>query len=90
MEDLFELIFDALFEGLSFMATSPKIPKPLRYISAIFIFLFFAAVIGGLLVLGIILIAEHTFIGWFFLILGISFLIGAILKYKKAVRRRHR
>lgn len=83
MDDLFEFIFEFLFELGGEISKDKKVSKWIRYPLIALITLIFLGVSGLLLVIGIGAIINGELIGLLFLALGLFFLIGGVLKFRK-------
>ena len=83
MDFIFELIFDLLFEGSIEASKSEKVPKPIRYILIALISLFFLAVIGLIIFIGIDTLKDSKLSGIIVISMGVLLLILAITKFKK-------
>ena len=83
MEFIIELILDLLLEGSIEASKSEKVPKPVRYILITLISLFFLAVIGLIIFIGIDTLKNSKLGGIIVISMGVLFLILAIIKFKK-------
>lgn len=83
MEFIIELILDLLLEGSIEASKSEKVPKPVRYILIALISLFFLAVIGLIIFLGIDTLKNSKLAGIIVISMGVLLLILAIMKFKK-------
>ncbi len=83
MEFIIELILDLLLEGSIEASKSEKVPKPIRYILIALISLFFLAVIGLIIFLGIDALKNNKLAGIIVISMGVLLLILAIMKFKK-------
>ena len=83
MEFIIELILDLLLEESIEASKSEKVPKPVRYILIALISLFFLAVIGLIIFLGIDTLKNSKLAGIIVISMGVLFLILAIMKFKK-------
>ncbi len=83
MEFIIELILDLLLEGSIEASKSAKVPKPIRYILIALISLFFLAVIGLIILLGIDTLKNSKLAGITVILMGVLLLILAIMKFKK-------
>ena len=83
MDFLFELIFELIFEGALEASKSRKVPKIIRYPLIALIELFFAAIIIGLFIIGILVLKDNIILGIFMIVISIVLLISAIIKFKK-------
>ncbi len=83
MEFIIELILDLLLEGSIEASKSEKVPKPIRYILIALISLFFLAVIGLIIFIGIDTLKNSKLGGIIVILMGVLLLILAIMKFKK-------
>ncbi len=83
MESIFEFIFELILEGSVEISKSSKIPKWIRYPLIVIIALFFIAVIGIILLAGILSLKENIFIGIFLILVGLLMLTMSILKFRE-------
>ena len=83
MEFIIELILDLLLEGSIEASKSEKVPKPIRYILIALISLFFLAVIGLIIFIGIDTLKNSKIGGIIVISMGVLLLILAIMKFKK-------
>ncbi len=83
MELIIEFIFELIFEGSIEISKSNKIPKWIRYPLIVIIALFFIAIIGTILLGGVLSLKENIFIGIFLILVGLFMLIMSILKFKE-------
>lgn len=83
MELLFEILLDLISEGVSEASQSKKVPKPVRYIAIGLVVLFFVAVLGLILFMGIALLEEKPVAGWVVLLFGLTMGALSIAKFKK-------
>ncbi len=79
MEILLECLFELAIEGTMELGTNIKVPKVIRYPVLVLILLFFAGVIVGMFVLGVVLWKDDLFFGILMMILGMFFLVGTIV-----------
>lgn len=82
MEYIFEFIFELLFECGIEASSNKKVPKLIRYPLIVLIVSFFAAVIGLLFVMGLLLWKKNIFVSIFLIILSFVMLFGSINKFK--------
>ena len=80
---LFELIIDLLISSSIEGSKSSKIPKPIRYLLLGFVILFFVAVIGLIIFVGVDILKTNLIGGLIIIGFGILMLILSILKFKK-------
>ena len=83
MDILFELIIDLLISSSIEGSKSSKIPKPIRYLLLGFVILFFVAVIGLIIFVGVDILKTNLIGGLIIIGFGILMLILSILKFKK-------
>lgn len=83
MDILFELIIDLLISSSIEGSKSSKIPKPIRYLLLGFVILFFVAVIGLIIFVGVDILKTNLIGGLIIIAFGILMLILSILKFKK-------
>lgn len=83
MDFIFELIFELIFEGSVEISSNKKISKWIRYPILAILISFFLIIILGLIFLGISFLHESILGGIIFIALGIFFLIGSIIKFKR-------
>ncbi len=88
MDMLLEFLFELVFEGIVELGTNRKVPNYIRWPLVILLFLFFAGVIGGLFLIGIMLLKENLLVGILMMGLGILFLIGLIFRIRQ-YRKKH-
>lgn len=83
MEFIFEFIFELIFEGGMEVTSNRKISKWIRYPILVVLLLFFIAIIGLIMFMGIISL-KNTIIGGLFIIgLGIFMLVACIIKFRQ-------
>ena len=83
MDILFEFIIDLLISSSIEGSKSSKIPKPIRYLLLGFVILFFTAVIGLIIFMGVCILKDNLIGGLIIIAFGILMLILSILKFKK-------
>lgn len=83
MEIMIEIILELFVEGGLEATQSSRVPRPIRYILAVILALFFIAVIGILFVAGIASLKFSILIGIFVLALGVFMLVRTILMFRK-------
>ncbi len=83
MEIIFEFILELFLEGSVEISKSRKVPKWIRYPLIIIIALFFIAIIGLLLLEGILVLKENMLIGIFLILIGLFMLIMSIIKFRE-------
>lgn len=85
MELLWEFLFELLFEGGMEIAKNRRVSKWIRYPIIIVIGAFFAVVLGGLFLLGILLIKKSILGSIFILALDVLLITSSIRKFIKFV-----
>lgn len=88
MEFLIELIFELIFDGTIEISKNRKVPKIIRYPLIAIIVIFFATIIIGLFIIGIIFMKGNILVGILCIVVSIIFLISAIIKFKKVYLER--
>ena len=88
MEYIIELLLELVLEGMMEASKSDRLPQGLRYLLITLLSLFFVGIIGILFFIGRITIQDNIIVGLLFLLLGISFLIASILKFKNVYFRK--
>ena len=83
MEFFIELIMELVFEGTLELSTSRKIPNWIRYPLIVLIGLFFAAFIGLILLLGLLMLQDMWYFGIVLLAFGLIFAFFAVRKFRK-------
>lgn len=83
MEYIFGFILELVLEGSIEVSKKKNIPKYIRYPLIFVIVLFFIAVIGLILLVGVLSMKENMLLGIFFILVGLFLLIMSILKFKK-------
>ena len=83
MELLIEFILELAFEGTLELSTSRKIPNWIRYPLIVLIGLFFAAFIGLILLIGLLLLQDMWYFGIVLLAFGLIFAVCAVRKFRK-------
>ena len=83
MDIVFEIIIDLLISSSIEGSKSSKIPKPIRYLLLGFVILFFVAVIGLIIFVGVDILKTNLIGGLVIIGFGILMLILSILKFKK-------
>ena len=87
MDDLIEFIIEFLFEVGGEVAIDKKVSKWIRYPIIALITIFYALIIGGLILFGISMIKENILVALLFIFIGLFLLIGSILKIKKYFKK---
>ena len=83
MEFLIELIMELVFEGTLELSTSRKIPNWIRYPLIALIGLLFAAFIGLILLLGLLILQHTWYFGVLLLAFGMIFTFCAVRKFRR-------
>ena len=83
MDFIIELVFDLLLEGSMEISSNKKISKWIRYPILALLILFFATVIFGVIVVGILIIPKSILGGIFMIVIGLIMLVMSILKFRK-------
>ena len=83
MDLLFEFIIDLLISSSIEGSKSSKIPKPIRYLLLGFVILFFVAVIGLIIFVGVDILKTNLIGGLIIIFFGILMLILSIIKFRK-------
>lgn len=83
MEFLIELVLELALEGGIEASKNKKIPRIIRYLIISIIVLFFATIILGLFVIGILMLKESVAFGIFMILISIILFISSIIKFKK-------
>ena len=86
MEYLIEFILEILLEGSIEVGKNKKIPKCIRYPLIVIISLTYIAVIGLILVAGILSLKDNTAAGIILMLIGFIMLIVSIIKIRKVYR----
>ncbi len=82
MDLLLEIIIDLVLEGSVEASKSKKIPKFLRYLLIFLISLFFIAVIGLILFMGITILKNSIIGGIIIILFALFMFVMSILKFK--------
>ena len=83
MDIVIELIIDLLISSSIEGSKSSKIPKPIRYLLLGFVILFFVAVIGLIIFVGVDILKTNLVGGLVIIGFGVLMLILSILKFRK-------
>lgn len=83
MDFLFELLLELIAEGTVALSKNIKVPKYIRYPLIGLIVLFFMAVIGIILLTGILSFAHQPLLGLILIGIGVFMLVMGIIKFKK-------
>lgn len=90
LEFVVEFFLEIVIDGGMELQHNEKIPKWIRVTLAVFSIMFFAAIIIGCIVLGILLLKDTLLGGSLLIVLGVVLLLGAIwklLKMKKQMEK---
>lgn len=88
MDILFEFLFELVFEGMMETAKSKKVPMVIRIIAGILVSAFFLAVIGVIVLIGILSFKDNKPFSVIMFILAIIFTIALILKIVKYIKKK--
>ncbi|MCR4796009.1 MAG: hypothetical protein K5898_12740 [Ruminococcus sp.] len=92
MEILFEFIFEMILELIGISACkaskSSRVPRPLRFILAAVIILFYIAVIALVFIGGALLLKRNVIGGLFIIGIGLLMLILSIRKFRSTYLQR--
>ena len=83
LEILFEIIGELFLEGGLEIAANKKISKWIRYPLALLLILFFTALIGGLIVIGISILDSNIAVGLFLIILGSILMVMGLIQLRR-------
>lgn len=83
MEIIFEFILELIFEGSIEASKSSKTPRFIRYLLIVIISLFFIAVIGLILLVGILTLKENLIAGILMILIALFMLVMSIIKFRK-------
>lgn len=83
MDFIIEFVLELLLEGSVEISSNKKISKWIRYPILAVLILFFASVIFGLIVLGILIIPDNILGGIFITAVGLFMLIMFIFQFRK-------
>lgn len=83
MEILFEFIFELIFESGIEASKNKKLPKYIRYPLVAIVSLFFIAVIGLIIAVGVFVLNENVLFGVFLILIGILMVLTSVIKFKK-------
>lgn len=83
MEFIFEFILELLLECSIDASKSKKIPKYIRYLLIVIIVTFFIAVIGLIILTGVLILEENLLAGIFLILIGLFMLVMSIIKFRK-------
>lgn len=85
MDFLLEFLFELVFEGMMETAKSKKVPMVIRIIAGVLVSAFFLAVIGVIVLIGILSFKDNKPFSVIMFILAIIFTIALILKIVKYI-----
>ena len=88
MDFLFEFLFELVFEGMMETAKSKKVPMVIRIIAGVLVSAFLLAVIGVIVLVGILSFKDNKPFGVIMFILAIIFTIALILKIVKYIKKK--
>ena len=88
MDILFEFLFELVFEGMMETAKSKKVPMVIRIIAGVLVSAFFLAVIGVIVLIGILSFKDNKPFSVIMFILAIIFTIALILKIVKYIKKK--
>ena len=83
MEFLIELIMELVFEGTLDQSTNRKVPNWIRYPLIVLVGLFFTAVVGIILLVGLVVLREYWFVGLPLIALAIGFALLTVRKFRR-------
>ena len=83
MELLVEILIDLIFEGTIELSANKKVPRLIRYLLILIISLFFLAIIGVILIIGLSLYSKNKISSIIIILLSILILIASIITFKK-------
>lgn len=83
IEFVVELFFELLTEGGMEIIPNKRVPKWLRYLIAVVLTLFFAVIIFGCIILGVLILKETLLGGMTIIALGVIMLVLGIRKFIK-------
>lgn len=83
MDFLFALLFELISEGTVELSKSAKVPKYIRCLLIGIIVLFFIAIIGIVLIAGLVSLEYNFFFGIIIIVLALFMLVMGIIKFKK-------
>ena len=88
MDILFEFLFELVFEGMMETAKSKKVLMVIRIIAGVLVSAFFLAVIGVIVLIGILYFKDNKPFSVIMFILAIIFTIALILKIVKYIKKK--
>lgn len=86
MEFIFELMAELLFEGTVSLSRNRKVPRAVRLLLVLIIVLFFAAVVGLVLYMGIRVFKDSPLAGAAVTAVGIVLLLCAVRFLRNLIR----
>ena len=87
MEFIFEFLIELIFEIGYEASQSKKVPKWLRYILSIIIFLFFGGLFTLILVIGLSSLKKEPAISIIMIALDLFLIIGSVIKFKNTYKK---
>lgn len=81
MEFLMECLLELILEGTISASKNKKVPKPIRYLAILVIFLFFVLVISLIILSGVLFLKLSIIGGITLIILGVFIGIMSIIKF---------
>lgn len=88
MDFLFEFLFELVFEGMMETAKSKKVHMVIRIIAGVLVSAFLLAVIGVIVLIGILSFKDNKPFSVIMFILAIIFTIALILKIVKYIKKK--
>lgn len=88
MDILFEFLFELVFEGMMETAKSKKVLMVIRIIAGVLVSAFLLAVIGVVVLVGILSFKDNKPFSVIMFILAIIFTIALILKIVKYIKKK--
>lgn len=88
MDILFEFLFELVFEGMMETAKSKKVLMVIRIIAGVLVSAFLLAVIGVIVLVGILSFKDNKPFSVIMFILAIIFTIALILKIVKYIKKK--
>ena len=88
MDILFEFLFELVFEGIIETAKSKKVPMLIRIIAGVLVSTFFLAIIGVIILVGILSFKDNKPFSVIMFILAAVFVISLVLKIVKYKKRK--
>lgn len=90
MDFIIELILELLLEGSIELGTSKKISKYIRYPILILLLLFYLAIIGLVLFVGISALSESLIGGIILIVLNVFLVAATILGFRKKLKEKRK